>query len=782
MSSFRKWVAKRFFGPSTPAPRRSRRPSGRHSRFGVEQLESRQMLAITTTFAAGALTFTGDGADDTLVLFMEGGHNVSYIADGGPQTAVAGVNTVSFNGGGGTNVISILDDVGGSSFLVNGNTVTYNNTAPIPISLSNVQELHVNDNANAGGDTINVQRTTIPTIVGNLHGAGGDTYNISSNAPLNTGTLNNINAALTVSSGAGANHLFVSDAGGAITKSVTLTSSQIVGFAPVAVNYIQSASGSLVIDLRGANTQPTIFTVVSTLPLGNDVFLRGGPVGGSQFNIGSDAFSNNGNLDNVQALVHVIGLGANNGLEVDDFGAIGPFSYIVTPTTVTNDPTGPARTFGGVVYSGVATLELDATEGGSDLGSNIVTATPSATTTYFINADSLINTTMSDNDNDTLVTNLLGTTGAHVTKTALPPTFRSFNGSWTFTNRKPIFFTNFETISIAPVTIPILVVGTDAGVNSRPLVKVYDATTGALISSFLAYEANYTGGVRVAVGQFSGNGGFEIAVAPGRQHSPTVKIFDPFGDELGEFQAYGATFNAGMSIAAGNVEGATNPVNNAELDDIVVAPSRGISTIRVFQNEFLVTPNTPMALFREFRAWSPSFIGGSTVAVADLNADGRGDIVVGSGPGMQALIDVFDVTLPLSPFQTTYTPFRVMYPYALPYIGGVNVSAINVGIGVPNPLVIASQGNSGTSIVRVFNGSNGALALTFIAYTDKSRNAPVRTAPKVTSDGIFVIFVAQGSDGRNPGVKLFDPISGQLFQTLLQTDPTDPPFGGFFLA
>ena len=52
-------------------------------------------------------------------------------------------------------------------------------------------------------------------------------------------------------------------------------------------------------------------------------------------------------------------------------------------------------------------------------------------------------------------------------------------------------------------TVPDLITG--AGVGGGPHVKVYDGSNGDLIRSFLAWEAAYTGGINVAAGDTDGN-------------------------------------------------------------------------------------------------------------------------------------------------------------------------------------------------------------------------------------------------------------------------------------
>src|SRR5262249_14296325 len=105
-----------------------------------------------------------------------------------------------------------------------------------------------------------------------IDGGGSDTFNVSSNAPSNSGNLSGIEGTLTLVGGAGAaNRLIVSDLGGTASKSnIVLTSGSITGFAPAAIYY--SASGDFSngasndgILLQSSNSQPTTFNVLGTL-------------------------------------------------------------------------------------------------------------------------------------------------------------------------------------------------------------------------------------------------------------------------------------------------------------------------------------------------------------------------------------------------------------------------------------------------------------------------------------------------------------------------------------
>src|SRR5262249_7236953 len=99
-----------------------------------------------------------------------------------------------------------------------------------------------------------------------------------------------------------------------------------------------------------------------------------------------------------------------------------------------------------------------------------------------------------------------------------------------------------------PVPLPpggVVVVGADAG--SPPLVRVVDVSTGAIQSSFNAYDAGFLGGVRVARADFNNDGVLDIVTAAGPGGGPHVKVFDGrtgflIASPVSNFFAYDASF------------------------------------------------------------------------------------------------------------------------------------------------------------------------------------------------------------------------------------------------
>jgi hypothetical protein len=82
-----------------------------------------------------------------------------------------------------------------------------------------------------------------------------------------------------------------------------------------------------------------------------------------------------------------------------------------------------------------------------------------------------------------------------------------------------------------------LVVGADAG--GGPHVRAFHGTSLADLASFFPYTQAFTGGVRVAVGDASGDGQPDIVTAPGPGGGPHVRVFSGSGLPLAtNFFAY----------------------------------------------------------------------------------------------------------------------------------------------------------------------------------------------------------------------------------------------------
>lgn len=191
----------------------------------------------------------------------------------------------------------------------------------------------------------------------------------------------------------------------------------------------------------------------------------------------------------------------------------------------------------------------------------------------------------------------------------------------------------------------IIVLGPDKNPGTPQAVRVVNRKTGVVESSFVAYELNYVGGTRVAIADLDGDGIDEIITAPGRNHVSEVRIFTLQGDPVPgfpSFLAYGAEFTGGVQLTVGYI-------NDDDLPDLITVPSYGAAEVRIFLNGYDKADATHSApalsadRYLSFKAFPVASIGGAVVAAGDMgrlaggsfinDPDGLAEIVVGTGGG-----------------------------------------------------------------------------------------------------------------------------------------------------
>jgi len=74
-----------------------------------------------------------------------------------------------------------------------------------------------------------------------------------------------------------------------------------------------------------------------------------------------------------------------------------------------------------------------------------------------------------------------------------------------------------------------------------------------IVMSFFAYDADFRGGVRVAVGDLNGDGTPDIVTGPGDGGGPHVKAFSVIGGPvIASFMAYDDSLRYGINVAVGS--------------------------------------------------------------------------------------------------------------------------------------------------------------------------------------------------------------------------------------
>lgn len=329
-------------------------------------------------------------------------------------------------------------------------------------------------------------------------------------------------------------------------------------------------------------------------------------------------------------------------------------------------------------------------------------------------------------------------------------------GRWDFTagtGHEPVVFESIERFN----HVDRVAVAADAGRTSSPVVRVYDAETRDFLFELPAaatYGEGYRDGVRVATGDLDNDGIPDVVTAPGRMAMPVIKVFNgaPIpgveGTQIATLRlpaasTYGTRYMGGVQVTVGDV------VGNG-LNDIVIAPSRGKATVKVFESQFVPgttdISNKKVAV-RSFDAFAdfPKFVGGATIATAKLDGTGKSRIVVGSGSGMEAMVRVFDVRARAAAYSATQT-ISGIFPRGL---GGVQVAAGDIdGDGLDDIAMGAGPGG-GAWLKARRGGDLGTELFAHQLVAGRPSTVPTRFVLRdVTGDGKAEVFAAFGADAR----------------------------------
>lgn len=267
-------------------------------------------------------------------------------------------------------------------------------------------------------------------------------------------------------------------------------------------------------------------------------------------------------------------------------------------------------------------------------------------------------------------------------------------------------------------------------------VKGTDANGAVKSTNFYAFNDTGGRGASVAAGYIDGDSVADVVAAsnPGQAfvgvywgNSSGSSTFTPFGG-----------FNGEITVAVGDVIG-----DSAK--EVISAAGRGGAP-------HVVVTTTEGNVLASFYAYSQSFTGGVSVAAADVDNDGKDEIITGAGPGGGPHLRVFDGN------GTAHG--NGFFAYAPNYFGGLNVAAGNVDQDSAAEIVTGTRPGGGPH-VAFFNadgskvgGGNG-----FYAY-DPAFNGGVSVAVgNVDGDPDHEIVTGPYVNG-DPHVRIFTTIVG----------------------
>jgi hypothetical protein len=170
---------------------------------------------------------------------------------------------------------------------------------------------------------------------------------------------------------------------------------------------------------------------------------------------------------------------------------------------------------------------------------------------------------------------------------------------------------------------PEIVLGVDAG--GGPHVRVL-RLDHSVFDEFLAYDPAFRGGIRVAVGDVTGDGRADLVLGAGPGGGPHVRVVTYAGgprEERASAMVYDVGFRQGLFVAAGDVTG------DGVAEIVTSADAGGGPHVRVLRHDAAAPGG--LAGVSEFLAYDAGFRGGVRAAAGVIAGGGR--IVTGAGSG-----------------------------------------------------------------------------------------------------------------------------------------------------
>ena len=262
-------------------------------------------------------------------------------------------------------------------------------------------------------------------------------------------------------------------------------------------------------------------------------------------------------------------------------------------------------------------------------------------------------------------------------------------------------------------------------------VKIFDAASFIPEKGFFISFSKMDEAPSMAIIDLGGDGINEIVVGAPRGKKPEVKIYREDGSLVNSFLAYDESFLGGVAVGAGDFDGDGK-------GEVVTSPAEGAAAeIKIFDGY-----GQP-ELSEGFLAFDKDWEFGANVAAGDIDGDGQDEIIVGSGPGQDLEIKVFNnlgVTL------------LKINPTGINRWSGVHVAAGNILTG-DGEEIVAAPGWGSVPEVQIF-GADGKFIRKFLGYSEGFRGGVNVAVGNVDEDSQEEIVLGAGFTG-GPHVRIF---------------------------
>lgn len=276
---------------------------------------------------------------------------------------------------------------------------------------------------------------------------------------------------------------------------------------------------------------------------------------------------------------------------------------------------------------------------------------------------------------------------------------------------------------------------TGAGPGGGPHVRAFTLEGEARTNpnKLFPYPEAFHGGINVATGDIDGDGQDEIITAPKAGGGPQVRVFEGDGTPRGiEIWPFHPDSRTGINVATGDVDGDGK-------DEITVSQEQnGHAWVKVYRY------NNSKTVLGEWNAFDNAEVGAS-VAMGDIDYDGKAEIIVGAGPGGGPHIRVYEADGTRKAIQ-----FFAFHP---DYRGGIDVSAGDIDNDGKDDIGVCQQTEQAWCKVYRYNNTQ-TLYAQWKAYGDFTVGANLDMAD-IDGDGKAEVVTGAGATG-GPQVRAFE--------------------------
>lgn len=293
----------------------------------------------------------------------------------------------------------------------------------------------------------------------------------------------------------------------------------------------------------------------------------------------------------------------------------------------------------------------------------------------------------------------------------------------------------------------------DAGTPGHVRVFTQD---GDVVDSIFPYDNDFTGGITLAAADINGDGTQELITAPQSHHKATINAYQFVDGQLTKIdtvRAYKTSYHGGVNIAVGDVD------NDGD-DEIVVGARKTKETLKIYHWSFTKNVLYKLTTKKPFEGTDNSTLGFS-LAVGDVDFNGKEDVIVGSYSGSSTLY-----AYKYKRSTDRLKKISSLNAFGSAYVGGVDLYAANVNKTEQDEiLVVGRAGTAESATITTLNAASSHMQSLGSVTPFGSGYTSGLHVSFIDVDSDFRAEVATSREVGEDRVRVYDKRSGGYTQT-----------------